>query len=203
VRVVQADFTRVAPAMLSEGLAELLSRIRRGDQTAAQTLVSQLYPLVLRIVRNHLPRREAEEDLCQEVFLKIFSKAHQFRSDVPFEHWVSRIAVNTCIDHLRKQKNRPEYRWSDFSEEQQAALSNLREGVTLPPERSPDELRDLLYRIMALLKPDEKLVIQLMYLEERSVAEVSNLTGWKASKIKVTAFRARQKLLTAIRRVEK
>jgi RNA polymerase sigma factor (sigma-70 family) len=189
--------------MHNENLPELLSRVRQGEQSAAQSLVNQLYPLVLKIVRNHLPRREAEEDLCQEVFLKIFSKAHQFRSDVPFEHWVSRIAVNTCIDHLRKQKNRPEYRWSDFSEEQQAALSNLREGAILPPERSPEEVRELLYRLLATLKPDERLVIQLMYLEEKSVAEIGNLTGWKTSKVKVTAFRARQKLLTAIQRVEK
>jgi RNA polymerase sigma factor (sigma-70 family) len=189
--------------MHNENLPELLSRIRQGEQSAAQSLVTQLYPLVLKIVRNHLPRREAEEDLCQEVFLKIFSKVHQFRSDVPFEHWVSRIAVNTCIDHLRKQKNRPEYRWSDFTEEQQAALSNLREGATLPPERSPEEVRELLFRLMAKLKPDERLVIQLMYLEEKSVAEIGNLTGWKTSKVKVTAFRARQKLLAAIQRVEK
>ena len=188
--------------MPTDDLSELLSRIRQGEQAAAEALVDQLYPLVLKIVRNHLPRRELEEDLCQEVFLKVFLRANQFRSDVPFAHWVSRIAVNTCIDHLRRQKNRPEYRWSDFTEEQQAALNNLREGATLPPERSPAEVRELLYRIMAKLKPDEKLVIQLMYLEEKSVAEISNLTGWKASKIKVTAFRARQKLLTAIERVE-
>jgi RNA polymerase sigma-70 factor (ECF subfamily) len=61
----------------------------------------------------------------------------------------------------------------------------------------------LLARLMSKLKPDERLVIQLMYLEEKSVAEIGNLTGWKTSKVKVTAFRARQKLLTAIQRVEK
>ncbi|MBV9489644.1 MAG: RNA polymerase sigma factor [Verrucomicrobia bacterium] len=186
-----------------DDVSELLGRLRKGDQSAAQTLVAQLYPLVLKIVRNHLPRREMEEDLCQEVFLKIFSKVHQFRSDVPFTHWVSRIAVNTCIDHLRKQKNRPEFRWSDFSEEQQAIFDNLREGATLPPERSPGEVRELLHRVMAGLRPDERLVIELMYLEEKSIAEISNLTGWKTSKIKVTAFRARQKLLAAIERIEK
>ncbi len=189
--------------MSSEGIADLLRQIRRGDPAAARTLVAHLYPSVLRIVRNHLPRREAEEDMCQEVFLRVFSRLAQFRADMPFEHWVSRIAVNVCIDHLRKQKNRPELRFADFTEEQQAVLENLREGATPPPDRSPEELRDLLDKVLTKLKPDERLAVQLMYLEEKSVAEISNLTGWTASKVKVTAFRARRKLLDLVQRMER
>ena len=108
----------------------LITLTRNSDEAAAKELVEQLYPAVIRIVRNHLPRRESEEDLSQEIFLKIFAKLHQYRADMPFEHWVSRISVNTCIDHLRKQHNRPEYRWSDFSEEQQAILDNLKDNAS-------------------------------------------------------------------------
>jgi RNA polymerase sigma-70 factor (ECF subfamily) len=189
--------------MSPDDVLALIARVRRSDEAAAKELVDQTYPIVIRIVRNHLPRRELEEDLAQEVFLKIFSKLQQFRADVPFEHWVSRIAVNTCIDHLRKQKNRPEFRLADFTLEQQAALENLQNTATLPAERSPEEMRELLHRLMLVLKGDERLVIQLMYLEERSVAEICDLTGWKASKIKVTAFRARQKLAATLKRLEK
>jgi RNA polymerase sigma factor (sigma-70 family) len=184
-------------------LQDLIARTRKNDQTASKELVEQLYPVVIRIVRNHLPRRELEEDMAQEVFLKIFSKLHQFRSNVPFEHWVSRIAVNTCIDHLRKQKNRPEFRWSDFSEEQQAALDNLKNSATLPPEQSPEEARELIDRLIKRLKPEEATVIQWLYLEEKSVSEICDLTGWKPSKVKVTAFRARQKLIATMKRLEK
>ena len=189
--------------MSPDDVLALIARVRRSDEAAAKELVDQTYPIVIRIVRNHLPRRELEEDLAQEVFLKIFSKLQQFRADVPFEHWVSRIAVNTCIDHLRKQKNRPEFRLADFTLEQQAVLENLQDTATLPAERSPEEMRELLHRLMLVLKGDERLVIQLMYLEERSVAEICDLTGWKASKIKVTAFRARQKLAATLKRLEK
>ena len=55
-------------------VAACLERVRRRDQQAARELVEHLYPLVVRIVRAHLPRRVAEEDLCQEVFLKMFSR---------------------------------------------------------------------------------------------------------------------------------
>src|ERR1700724_4838238 len=132
--------------MFSEDFPELIAKTRRSDQAAAKDLVERLYPTVIRIVRNHLPRRELEEDLSQEIFLKIFAKLHQYRADMPFEHWVSRVSLNTCIDHLRKQRNRPEYRWSDFSEDQQTILDNLKENASQPPEQSPEESRELLNR---------------------------------------------------------
>ena len=92
------------------GLAGLLARVREHDETAARELVERLYPLVARVVHSHLPRREEPEDLMQEIFLKMFSKLDQFRAEMPFEHWVSRIALNTCLDRLRRQKVRPELR---------------------------------------------------------------------------------------------
>lgn len=188
-------------SMAPDELSYLITRTRNYDEAAAKDLVEHLYPVVIRIVRNHLPRRESEEDLSQEIFLKIFAKLNQYRADMPFEHWVSRISVNTCIDHLRKQRNRPEYRWSDFSEEQQAILNNLNENASDPPHESPEESRELLERLLLILKPEERLVVRLLYLEEKSVAEICDLTGWKSSKIKVKAFRARQKLAAAIKRI--
>src|SRR6201981_2222670 len=130
--------------MLSEDLSQLIARTRRSDEAAAKELVERFHATVIMIVRNHLPRRELEEDLSQEIFLKIFSKIHQYRADVPFEHWVSRISVNTCIDHLRKQRNRPEYRWADVTVDQQAILDNLKENASEPPQQSPEESRELL-----------------------------------------------------------
>jgi RNA polymerase sigma-70 factor (ECF subfamily) len=122
---------------------------------------------------------------------------------MPFDHWVSRIAVNTCIDQLRKQKVRPEFRWSDFSEEQQAILDNLKNSAILPSERSPEEAKELVERLMQTLKPDERTVVTWLHLEEKSIAEICDLTGWTPSKVKVTAFRARQKLAAAVQRLEK
>src|SRR3954469_8930026 len=97
-------------------LAGCLVRVRQRDQAAARELVEHLYPLVIRIVRSHLPRRVPEEDLAQEVFMKMFTRLGQYQGAVPFPHWVSRIAVTTCIAHLRPQKRRPEFGWADLSE---------------------------------------------------------------------------------------
>jgi RNA polymerase sigma-70 factor, ECF subfamily len=186
---------------MSSEIQQLVNETRNGSETAARQLVDLLYPTILRIVRNHLPRREQEEDLTQEVFLRVFSRLHQYRENVPLVHWVSRIAVNTCIDQLRKQKHRPEFRWSDFSEEQQAVLNNLVGTIGAEPGTSPEDAREVLHRLMLHLNANERIVVQWLYLEEKTVAEICDLTGWKSSKVKVTAFRARQKLSAALQRL--
>src|SRR6266700_2132591 len=102
---------------------------------AARELVRQLYPLVVKLVRAYRPRRTAEEDLCQMIFIKVFQKLSQFSGKVPLEHWVSRIAVNTCLNQIQSEKVRPELRHADLSEEEQAVVENL---AATSEELSPD-----------------------------------------------------------------
>lgn len=175
-------------------LAGCLTRVRSRDQEAARQLVDHLYPLVIRIVRSHLPRRVAEEDLAQEIFLKMFTRLDQYQGAVPFPHWVSRIAVTTCIDQLRAQKRRPEFRWADLSENEAEVL----EAVTADESAAaPDDAlaaKELVDRLLGQLKPEDRTVIQLLDLEQKTLAEISALTGWNQSLVKVRAFRARRKL---------
>ena len=172
-----------------------LTRVRQGgDEDAARELVRWLHPKVSRIVRSHLPRRTSEEDLTQTVLIKVFQNLDQYQGKVPLEHWVSRIAVNTCLKQIRSEKSRPELRWSDLGESERLALDTAAE-----PERGPDPAEklgatELVARLMRGLKPNERLVITLLHLEGRSVREIQDLTGWNIAVIKVRAFRARQKL---------
>lgn len=175
-------------------LAGCLERVRQRDQAAARDLVEHLYPLVIRIVRAHLPRRVAEEDLAQEVFLKMFSRLEQFQGGVPFTHWVSRIAVTTCIDHLRAQKRRPEFRWADLSENEAEMLDAVMTNERDVAANDALAARELVHRLLAQLKPDDQVVIRLLDLEQKSIAEIAGITGWNQSLIKVRAFRARRKL---------
>jgi RNA polymerase sigma factor (sigma-70 family) len=175
-------------------LAGCLQRVRQRDQSAARELVDELYPLVIRIVRAHLPRNVAEEDLSQEIFMKMFTRLEQYQGAVPFSHWVSRIAVTTCIDHLRAQKRRPEFRWADLSEDEADVLDAV---LTNESDQAPDDAlaaRELVNKLLGQLNPADRLVLQLLDLEQKTVAEIRALTGWNSSLIKVRAFRARRKL---------
>ena len=183
-------------------LVGCLARVRQRDQVAAKQLVEHLYPLVSRIVRSHLPRRVAEEDLAQDIFLKMFTRLEQYQGNVPFPHWVSRIAVTTCIDQLRAQKRRPEFRWADLSENEAEVLDNV-----LSDERdiAPGDAlaaRELVHKLLDQLKPDDRLVIQLLDLEQKTIAEISATTGWSQSLVKVRAFRARRKLQKLFQELE-
>src|SRR5271169_3238996 len=141
-------------------LVGCLARVRSRDQVAARQLVEHLYPMVIRIVRAHLPRRVAEEDLAQEIFMKMFTRLEQYQGAVPFSHWVSRIAVTTCIDHLRAQKRRPEFRWADLSESEVQVLETMTADVSEPAPDQALAARELVQRLLGQLKPDDRMVIQ-------------------------------------------
>jgi len=173
---------------------ELVAAVLQQDEAAARELVRRLYPLVAKLVRAHRPARTAEEDLCQMIFIKVLQKLSQFSGAVPLEHWVSRIAVNTCLNQIQAEKARPELREADLSEEQAAVVRNL---ATTSSDLAPGQAfasRQLVDHLMTALKPAERLVIDLLYLQQQSVAEIRRVTGWSAALIKVRAFRARQKM---------
>jgi RNA polymerase sigma factor (sigma-70 family) len=173
-----------------------LSRVRAGDPDAAKSFVEALYPLVIRIVRSHLPRRAAEEDLAQEIFVKAFSKLDQYeeRPDVPLNHWMSRLAVRTCLDALRAERRRPELRMADLSEEESAWLAFVARDEPAPAHGAAESARELLQKLLSQLSLQDRLVINLLDLEEKPVNEISAITGWSSSLVKVRAFRARRKL---------
>mgnify|MGYP000868860266 CR=1 FL=1 len=177
-------------------LARCVTQVRDGDSAAARALVDHLYPLVIRIVRSHLPVRTSEEDLAQEVFGRLFARLDQYqaRAGIPLEHWVARLAVRTCLDALRAERRRPEVRWSDLPEDQAAVLEFLLVDEAELPAASPESAKSLLETLLGELAAPDRLVIRLLDLEQKSVKEVAALTGWNIPLIKVRAFRARRRL---------
>jgi len=135
------------------------------------------------------------------IFIKIFQKLSQFSGKVPLEHWVSRIAVNTCLSQIEAERIRPELRHADLSEEEEAVVKNL---AVSSEELAPDHQlasRQLVEHLLAFLKPVERLIIDLLYLQGRSVEEIHKITGLGVAAIKVRAFRARQKMKTQLAKI--
>src|SRR6266508_1540621 len=125
----------------------------------------------------------------------------QVSGKVPLEHWVSRIAVNTCLNQIEGEKIRPVLSHADLSVEEQAVIENL---TTSADELAPDQRfasRQLVEHLLAMLKPVERLAIDLLYFQGRSVEEIRKITGWSAALIKVRAFRARQKMKGYLARI--
>jgi RNA polymerase sigma-70 factor (ECF subfamily) len=131
----------------------------------------------------------------------MFQRLNQFSGKVPIEHWVSRIAVNTCLNQIESEKVRPELRYADLTEEEEAVVQNL---ATSAEELAPDKQfasRQLVEHLLDLLKPAERLVMDLLYLQGHSIEEIRKLTGWTAALVKVRAFRARRKMKAQLDRL--
>lgn len=171
------------------------------DEAAAAWLVERYYPIVLGIARRHAGWRTGEADLAQEVFLHVFAALPRYDPARPFENWLARITLNTCYQHLRAQRCRPELRWSDLSPEQRAALAEggAGKGETLDGR----EAREILDRLLATLPATDQLIFRLWHLEEKSVAEIRELTGWSAVLVRVRAHRARKKMQQLLRRLHR
>jgi RNA polymerase sigma-70 factor (ECF subfamily) len=186
----------------AEPLAAVLARARARDEASARELLERLYPLVAQVVHAHLPRRDEPEDLIQEVFLKMFSKLDQFRGAVPFEHWVARIALTTCLDHLRRQRSRPELRWADLPEEEQTMVESVC-AQTEPSDADAPQALALLNRLLDRLPQQDAWLLRQVELEQKSLADVCAATGWNAGLARVRLFRARHRLQKAFRELER
>jgi RNA polymerase sigma factor (sigma-70 family) len=179
-----------------------LRRWKQGDEAAAEELIRHLFPVISRIVRTHLPRRDDEKDLVQEILMKTFSKLHQFKGDAPLSHWVSRLALTTCLDRLRAQKIRPEIRRADLTPEDSDVFEAAWLTGSSPDAGDASAARDLVDKLLASLSPEDRSLILMVDLEGRSLQEISEYTGWSISKIKMRLFRVRPQLRQMIHKLE-
>lgn len=186
----------VASPDLDYDIESDLARVLAGDEEAARALVARLNPLVMKIARAHLPRRMAVEDLAQEVFARVFDRLPRYesRQGIPFEHWVSRLASRTCLDALRSERRRPEVRAADLGEGAEAWLDYLVTDAGTGPSRNARDAREIVERLLKALSPEDRFVISMLDLEEKTVAEVSEASGWSRVGVRVRAFRARARL---------
>jgi len=173
-----------------------IALVKQGDEPAARRLVDALYPQVIRIVRSHLPNRSDDDDATQEIFMKVFTKIDQYRIDQGlFDHWVARVAVNHCLDRLRSLRSQRVLTYAELDVEEASFVNHLLTQETSTPETArAEETLAVLEKLLSGLNERERIVIRLLDLEQRSVREVAELTGWGDSKVKVTAMRARRHL---------
>lgn len=132
----------------------------------------------------------------QDVFLKLLQKldSYEERQGIPFEHWVSRLTVRTCLDALRAEKARPEWRMADLSDGETEWLDYLLNRQATAPSDHAADAGAVVTRLLALLSPPDRLVLTLLDLEERSTQEIAQMTGWTRPMVKMRAMRARHKL---------
>jgi RNA polymerase sigma-70 factor (ECF subfamily) len=182
--------------------AELIAAVLKGDAASFEPLVQKYSPRVFATARRYARRDSEVEDIAQEVWLKAFDKLKSFRSEAPFEHWLMRMTVRTCYDFLRGHQRNRESSFTDLSEPENDWLERF---VAAPGSASEhaDAAKLLVERVMEKLSPSARLVITLLELEDRSVKEIAELTGWSVPLVKVRAFRARAEMRKILAKMTK
>ena len=173
--------------------AELIAAVLQGNTASFEPLVKKYSPRLFATARRYARRESEVEDIVQEIWAKTFQKLGSFRGEAPFEHWLMRVAVRTCFDALRGHQRNRESSFSDLTESESDWLDRF--GAN--PDQGDDHAaaaRELIWRVLEHLSPPARLVITLLEIEERSVKEIAQLTGWSVPLVKVRAFRARAEM---------
>lgn len=170
--------------------SQLVQQVLNGNSNAFRFLVSKYQRLVVHVVGRIVQQQDEVEDICQEVFIKVFKTLNKFRHESKLSTWIATIAYNTAITHLRKKSRRGELSYS----EEPGLIS--READPAPNQKAveTEEIKRHLLKLIETLPVHYRTVLTLYHLEEFSYREIVEITGMPEGTIKSYLNRARMML---------
>jgi RNA polymerase sigma-70 factor, ECF subfamily len=167
--------------------AAILADVRaaaRGDGEAYSRIIGRYQQTIARRMHRFTHDLTAIEELVHDVFVEAYFSLGKYRGEAPLEHWLQRIATRVGYKYWERRQRERTISFDDglhavAAADDRAADNNTVEEVATALERLP---------------PRDRLVLTLLYIESRSVAEAADLAGWSQTMVKVQAHRARGKL---------
>lgn len=175
--------------------SELIKKAIEGDESAYKNLLENyrgaIYNLLYKMVRN----KEETEDLVQEAFMKAFKALPSFNEEYAFSTWLYKIAVNNCIDHMRKKKLQT-YSINKPVQSKDGELDREFPDTSMSPDKSilSDERASIIETAIDELPENYKTAIILRHSEEKSYEEISKILNIPLGTVKARIFRAREML---------
>jgi RNA polymerase sigma-70 factor (ECF subfamily) len=176
---------------------QLIDWSKNGNLSAYDEIVRRYQQNIAGCLYRFCASHADLEDLVQETFIRAFRKLDKWKADYPFINWLRRIGYNLGYDYLRKNRRNPLFiqkvAYEDAaSDEATDPLENIEDGSVDPINLT--DTKDLIAWLLKHLRPDEAMIISMLYVDQCSVSEIAERTGWGLSKVKVKAHRTRQKL---------
>ncbi|HEX8264809.1 MAG TPA: sigma-70 family RNA polymerase sigma factor [Pyrinomonadaceae bacterium] len=178
----------------------LVERVLAGDETAFEQIFDRHKRLVAGVAARFFRQPAEIEEIVQITFTKVYFELKNFRSDgnSSLPGFLARTATNAALDVLRSRKRKAE---NFFSELETDEKSDLLETLCGENGAENDFInRDLAEKLLSRLAAEDRAVLEMLDAEEMTVAEVSEITGWSNSKVKVKAHRARHALRKILRK---
>ena len=179
---------------------EIVAAVLGGNIESFEELILRYQPRIFGMARKYFRNESDVEDLVQTIFTKTYKKLGSFKKTAPFEHWFMRLSVNTCYDALRRRTKHREQAVSDLIFEDESWQNRLDNIPDSEDQESLDKANELVHSVMEQISNKARIVLTMQELEGRSIKEISELTGWSISLVKVQAFRARKEMRAAVER---
>ena len=164
---------------------------------AFERLVVQHQNLVWHMVYRMVQQRDDAEELCQEVFLRVHQKLHQFRHDSALSTWIGSIAFSIATRHLQRKRIAIA---DDNDEDEGSLLERVGDEFDLETSHADRELHAHVGEAMKNLSPIQRTLVTLYHLEEMSLLDIARITELPEGTVKNYLFRARLKLRQALER---
>lgn len=165
-----------------------------GDTNAFSVLVNRYKDLVFTLSLRMLKNREEAEEVAQDTFVKTYKSLHKFKGDSKFSTWIYKVAYNTCLDRLKKNKKHfNDVAIDEFTEHQIKTMDNALDMM------EQQEYNKTIQDCLTLLPNEDSFLLTLYYFEDYSLEEISKIVGIKANNVKVKIFRSRKKLATILK----
>lgn len=169
--------------------------IIQGETNVFAVLVDRykdmIFTLALKMVRN----REEAEEVAQDTFIKIYNSVNKFKGDSKFSTWIYKIAYNTCLDRLKKnKKEESNISIDEFSAHLIKTMDNALSAL------EDKERKQTIQNCLNLLPSDENFLLTLFYFEDQSLEEIGKIMNINANNVKVKLFRSRQKLAVILKK---
>ena len=172
----------------------LINQIIVGDAKAFTELVNRYKDLVFTLALRMLKNREEAEEVSQDTFIKTYKSLHKFKGDSKFSTWIYKVAYNSCLDRIKKNKKHlDDVELNEYTEHQVKTIDNAFDALV------EEERNQLIQECLHLLSSDDSYLLTLYYFEEQSLDEIANIVGLTANNVKVKLFRSRQKLATILK----
>jgi RNA polymerase sigma-70 factor (ECF subfamily) len=169
----------------------IINQILEGDSHAFTKLVDSYKDLVFTLALRMLKNRDEAEEVSQDTFIKVFKSLTKFKGDSKFSTWIYKVAYNTCLDRLKKNKRKQsEVAIDEFTEHHIKTIDNALDKM------EQDERNKAIKNCLELLPHEDSFLLTLYYFEDQSLDEISKITGLTANNVKVKLFRSRKKLAT-------
>ena len=180
---------------------QLVDLVLAGDGTAFEQIFDRYKRLVAIIANRYFRRPEEVEEIIQISFAKAFSELGAFRGryDRSLSSWIARITSNACYDTLRSRQRKPERLTCDLSDREIESLLEMTADDSRLAEKTLVD-RDLTEKLLARIPEEDRAILQMLYIEEMSVADIAEVLGWSASNVKIRAWRARVALRKVLRK---